>query len=372
MKVLVKVYANYNLGDDLFLHLLFKRYPTVTFRLIAPDSYEFFLKHYHNVERVSEPHLNLPWLMIVRLFRLFYCYRLSGCVLRRKWIKLFQDESLTSDAYLYIGGSIFMQHEPRLLLQDSLNKLINEYFDKSYIIGANFGPYVRQSYLVYYRDEVFPRYTDVCFRDTYSSHLFKELKNVHVASDIVFNLPPLNVEKNYKSVGISVMDFTNRPGIQNINSLFVEKIVDAIESLSKEGYSFTLYSFCEREGDEIAIRNIQNKLSDSKLVKTCYYRGNIGAFLSDYATVETMVTTRFHSMILSLVFKQQLLPLIYSDKVMNVLADLNYKDNLYHINDIGLYNVTEAIRMARIVNYDNQYYQNAAVAQFEKLDQLLF
>lgn len=57
---------------------------------------------------------------------------------------------------------------------------------------------------------------------------------------------------------------------------------------------------------------------------------------------------------------------------MNVLADLNYKDNLYHINDIGLYNVTEAIRMARIVNYDNQYYQNAAVAQFEKLDQLLF
>lgn len=168
------------------------------------------------------------------------------------------------------------------------------------------------------------------------------------------------------------MDFTNRPGIQNINSLFVEKIVDAIESLSKEGYSFTLYSFCEREGDEIAIRNIQNKLSDSKLVKTCYYRGNIGAFLSDYATVETMVTTRFHSMILSLVFKQQLLPLIYSDKVMNVLADLNYKDNLYHINDIGLYNVTEAIRMARIVNYDNQYYQNAAVAQFEKLDQLLF
>lgn len=57
--------------------------------------------------------------------------------------KFYRNEVLKSDAYLYIGGSVFMQSGKGFNWMDKLNKSINHIFkDKpKFIIGANSSPF---------------------------------------------------------------------------------------------------------------------------------------------------------------------------------------------------------------------------------------
>lgn len=52
------------------------------------------------------------------------------------------------------------------------------------------------------------------------------------------------------------------------------------------------------------------------------YEGNIDEFLEKFESMENIIGTRFHSVILSQVFNQGLYPFIYSDKTLNVLRDI--------------------------------------------------
>jgi len=148
--ILVRAYTYCNLGDDLFLKILVERYPEIQFRIIAPKLYEKILKKYDNVMITQMPTYSLFNRIIMKLLGFFSVMKKEAIILNN--IKKFYSiEATLSDGYVYIGGSLFIQNNEKINLIDIVNKEITNIFHdkKKFVIGANFGPYLTDSYLDY-------------------------------------------------------------------------------------------------------------------------------------------------------------------------------------------------------------------------------
>jgi colanic acid/amylovoran biosynthesis protein len=339
--ILVRAYTEYNLGDDLFLKILVERYPEVNFRIIANETYAKVFEKNINVSITQIPTFTLQQRIYLKLITLISNSK-KDLFLQNYYEKFYRREVLKSDAYLYLGGSLFMQSGKGFNWIDKLNKSIDNIFkDKpKFIIGANFGPFASQSYIKYYK-ELFVDYYDVCFRDQYSKDLFSELNSVRVCPDVVFQLEIPFIDKEIDSIGFSLIDFSVRKELAEyeVNYLiFVKKIIEENFRMNKKVY---LFSFCEKEGDVKVIENVISSLSKeiADNVKVVAYEGNIDEFLIKYGKIESMYCTRFHSMILSSLFKQNMCPIIYSKKMTNVLVDMSYQGVFVNLKEFHKLNI---------------------------------
>jgi len=106
-----------------------------------------------------------------------------------------------------------------------------------------------------------------------------------------------------------------------------------------------VFSFCEDEGDERVISKILEAIPfDLKnKINVVAYNGEIDEFLKQYSKVESMFSTRFHSMILSSLLDQNIFPIMYSEKMSNVLNDFNYKGVYSKISDLSCLNSSECL-----------------------------
>lgn len=310
IKILVRAYINENLGDDLFLKILFERYKDVDFFLI--DAAEENCKSFQNFNNV-------------------YYIKLIDVIKKNNKFHGFID----------IGGSIFIQDgnglggfKKRVLI----SLLLRIRKKKTFILGANFGPYNTNYYKHIYKYYFKLLVKDICFRDKKSYNLFKNLDNVRYAPDIVFQFGnTLNdVNKIKNSIGISVMDIRRLPNLKEYFDDYIDQMVDLITTATKKKFTVSLISFCGNQGDNEAIKIIYSKLDTDcqRNIKFLNYNENINKFLSDYSKLENMVTLRFHSLILSLVYNQNIYPLIYSKKTLNVIEDLNSSIGFTEIKNI--------------------------------------
>ena len=200
------------------------------------------------------------------------------------------------------------------------------------------------------------------------------MSNVRYCQDIVFQLKK-NRNNNVlkKSIGFSVMDFSNREDIDGkLNRVYIQKVQEAIEWHSKLGYDIYLFSFCKAEGDEKAIEAIKSALPPGIECSVYLYNGDIDDFLSIYSSMETMVTLRFHSLILSVLYGQKIYPLIYSNKTLNVLkGGLHYSGPYKWLTDLDTWNPRKLLQEAIVVNYDSDEFALSAERQFMLLDKFL-
>lgn len=224
-------------------------------------------------------------------------------------------------------------------------------------MGANFGPYKYKEFEEKYRS-LFKKYDDICFREKYSFNIFKDLENVRVAPDIIFSLKTeSHTSKLQRCIGFSIINIENRKELKEYNVSYEKKIIELIEYYINLDFKIKLFSFCENEGDMIAIYNIiENR--DSKLkdrIEVINYEGNLNTFIDEFKCCPTIVGTRFHSIILALLFGQDILPIIYSDKTYNVLKDLNINKEYCYIKDIlklDVEAISERIKVNKLLNKD--------------------
>jgi colanic acid/amylovoran biosynthesis protein len=102
-------------------------------------------------------------------------------------------------------------------------------------------------------------------------------------------------------------------------------------------------------------------------IKVIKYRGNLNYFISEYMQMESTIVTRFHAMILSLIANQYMYPIIYSDKMLHVLNDLNYTGNYSCIDSIDTSDkILESLKNNNFVLPDT--IKNSAESQFKGLD----
>lgn len=313
-RIFVDIYLAFNLGDDLFLDILAKKYKDVEFTVnYVGKEYDNFISKYPNVKRRK--------------------YGIVDKIMQKMNIKdtLTNYKKIASDydATLFIGGSIFRDEEyHKSLYKDRIN-LVCE-FEKlnkpTFILGSNFGPYKSEDFINDYKI-FFEKCSDVCFRDTYSYGLYKDIKSVRCAPDIVFQLDLDRYKKKEKknTIGFSIIDVNHKDGLYKYEDQYLESTVRTIETLVKDGYECCLMSFCEREGDLNVINKIKRKLDDKTNIHVSVYeyKGNLEEAIEVISNFKLFIAARFHANIISQLLDIPLLPIIYSNKTSNMLNDIN-------------------------------------------------
>lgn len=343
-KVVVIAYYGINLGDDLFLKILFERYKNVEWYLVGASEEYYSIFDNHEVQMMSKKDFILNF------------YKFQGLV--------------------NIGGSIFIQTKrwygyflKRIFYTLPL-KLLNK---KVFILGSNFGPYKSSSFINSYKT-YFKFIDDICFREQYSYKLFEYLGNVRFAPDLVFGLngttgKTFTSNKKKNTIGLSIMNLTDREELSSYNSDYLLKMAEIVTYSVEKGYKVKLFSFCETEGDEIAITSIMETL-DEKIasnVNKVFYMGNINDFLHEFSKMEYFISLRFHSFVLSQVFEQPVYPIIYSKKTYNVLQDTGIKEyiDLKNIKNLDVENLFTKIKNNRI---DIKSISDSSNEHFKRLD----
>ncbi|MFS0614938.1 polysaccharide pyruvyl transferase family protein [Lederbergia ruris] len=359
-KVMIYAYANFNLGDDLFIKVLCERYPNTKFYIYAPKQYKVLFKGMDNLSIVSSDTIfsrginyifrKLEYDNVIPLLISKYC-----------------------DAVINIGGSIFIQNKNwRKNLKT--RRMLRNGNKPFFLLGANFGPFTDEEFYTNYRKEI-SEYTDVCFRDEYSYGLFKDLGNVRLADDIIFQLKKqeLNKTDNANSILISVIEPSFRKNLEGYDEVYYNKLKDISLYFIKRGYKVLLMSFCKNEGDERAVKKIMDLIPKDKLsmVTKHEYRENIDDALNAITNTTAVIATRFHSMILGWVFNKPVFPITYSGKMKNVIKDVGFKGNYTDFNSISSLNPEDVFKFIETNKIDVSRQIKKSMEHFKVLDKYL-
>ena len=341
-KVYILAYSKMNLGDDLFIDTVLKRYPKV----------QFYSRAVKTESTIYQDNENLH----------FLDYNLD---------ELLKLDITEFDALVYIGGSIFMEHAGGIERVEKLDKLAvkcRELCIPFYYISSNFGPYETESYKNTVKN-IFYEVTDVCLRDKKSYELFKECENVRYAPDAVFSAKLEKLEKEKNTIGISTINFKFRKDLEKYKVKYNEVLTKTIDYFTEMNYKVKLFSFCEYEGDSETNATILRNVKNKEQVESIVYNGDLKGFLRKYSQVEYMICSRFHSMVLSYIFEQKMCVLSYSSKTTNVINDLNLVNKFFEIDKI------DDIDFIKLEDFEkskiNEDIIKEANNQFKKLDEIL-
>lgn len=310
--IFILAYARKNLGDDLFINMLLKRYPNVSFTInIANPENAILFENFSNITVVHEKERNLT-----------------------------KENAKEYDGYIYVGGSIFMEGGEVYNITEEFLEFLKE-CKKNNIpfcyVSSNFGPVYTQEYIELAR-KVYQNCTDICFRDLYSYNLFSDIELVRYAPDLAFTYQiEETIEKKKDTIGISMIDLAIRKQLINKEENYYSMLIKNIEDYIATGKQIYLFSFCKYEGDENSIQKLMERMPKQykNVIHCINYDGNMNKFLQIYGSMEYMVCARFHAMILSSVFGHKCRIMSYSDKIDNVVEDLQlFNQDIIHFNQL--------------------------------------
>lgn len=355
-KIFLYAYDRQNLGDDLFVHTITKRYPYVKFYMWSD------LKNRENFRC-------LPNLKVLQkeggMARLLEHIRPSLAARYRNWMEN------RCKAVIYIGGSIFMEYE-----NWSQGENWWEYTAENrpfYVLGANFGPYHTEAYRQK-MGQLYGKMQDVCFRDQYSYDLFRDVKTVRRAPDILFSYPMPQVKVAEKQIFVSVINCADRDGSYSLSvydESYVRNMAKLLTKYRSEGYRLMLSSFCAHEGDEEGIQKILKVMGaeNASDIQMLNYNGtNADELTRAIAQSEFVIATRFHAAILAIAAGRPVLPVIYSDKTLHVLQDLDFEGPMIDLRTCEDYT---AVGTPGSFAVDRQKLTQEAQKHFAKLDEVL-
>lgn len=353
-RVFLYAYDEINLGDDLFIRTIAKRYPNVRF---------YIWSHAENRRTFQD----LPNLQVLdksaKIVKLLGRLRDSFPVRYKGWWEM------RCDASVYIGGSIFIEYSISGKFVNWLKYQAGRH--PFFVLGANFGPYRTEDYRRD-ADEAFRMMADVCFRDRYSFDLFPDNDRVRMAPDMLLACPMPEVPVVPSQVFVSVIDTEGRDGCRGS---YPRNMARILQGYLEDGRSLVLASFCRAEGDEAGIQKVLSAMGmqqDPRIRVLCYDGTNREEMLQTLAASEYVIASRFHAAILAMAAGRPLLPVIYSDKTVHTLEDLDFDGVTF---DLRREEVWDYARSKQ--NWDTPpapipaEIRRDAEAHFEKLDALL-
>lgn len=351
-KILLLGYMKRNLGDDLFIAMLLNRYNDIDF-----------------VVREASPKYSEP----------FKCYKNFKTVKAEGKIVDFDVSDYC--ACVYIGGSVLSENKNGLTNQKTINGVVENCKKNKvpfFYMSSNFGPYQTKEF--YNECEKTIKMIDgICFRDKYSYEEFKKYKSVNYATDVVFSLDMKRNKIIKNSIGISIIDLSlssRSEEFQNIDKDYCEMLKRNIINFIDNGKKVYLFSFCEYEGDLNAINRIIDLLPESYKTKVniVQYTGkeyNLYDFVKKYSMMEKMICTRFHSLVLSLLFRQDFIVVSYSKKLEKLLCDIPQKFKYVDI-DKKINKLNIELDWFNKIDEDNlDSLVNSSYNQFSQLDKKL-
>lgn len=287
-KVLVEAYLSNNLGDDLFVEILTERYKNVEFTFNGGEN-----------SRIIEKKVNT------------------------KEGKFDFTKISKYDAFVVIGGSLFQETGGiikwiKIWLKLFLKVIFFRLHRKKVVfIGFNFGPYKHKIFRILY-GFLFRFVNYLSVRDIESYNLFQNNNNMHVYPDIVFSSYENNYSENDQrnSLGISIMDFGNKVNFQDDYEKLIINLIDNIDSdLTINAYAF---QSSDNINDYLIIKKIEKHIH-KKVIVHKYDGSNLKDFLEDFRNNKYMITSRFHSLVLAMLYNQKFFSISYNIKIDNLL-----------------------------------------------------
>jgi colanic acid/amylovoran biosynthesis protein len=146
-----------------------------------------------------------------------------------------------------------------------------------------------------------------------------------------------------------------------------------IRHLICSGFQCKLYSFCDHEGDGKTIEDILSSLDaqNRNAVEVFKYLGDLDDTLHSFSSSEFVVGARFNACILSQVFGQGLLPIIYSNKTLHMLDDLGLSSQIVEGKYIEKFEPEIDIEAVKVNKVNLTEVKNNALGHFECLDAYL-
>lgn len=361
-RIYVHAYLAGNLGDDLFVEILCRRYPEVRFYVLADEIYKVRFGKLKNCIVCAPGDRRVRWVNGL-------CKRagIENGMLRAMVRCL--------DGVIHIGGSAFTQHFDDWSAFFNYDVYLAEKSRRMYLIGANFGPYTDEEYPRKYH-ALFCKYTGICFRDSDSFALFRDIPHVAWAPDVVFQYTKERAPKKQKKIVVAPIELENRGGkysIREYEEPYVQFHVQMIRALIKRGYQISLTAFCESQGDCSMIGKISRELTgqEQKQLYCVAYTTDTEAVLREFEEAEGVIGSRFHSSILGFVNHCRVLSVIYDQKTEHVLEDLGHTMKV-KLEELSRINAGElADRFLETEPLDVSGMKEASEGQFRYADMFL-
>ncbi|MHA6647229.1 polysaccharide pyruvyl transferase family protein [Aerococcus urinae] len=363
MLIYLDAYMELNLGDDLFIKTICERYPQVEFQIILSSNYKnSSLSKINNLKiKYISPFISKVSKIIYKIFpSINYLKMIEKNYIRR------------SKAVVTIGGSLFIEDSS---WKENIKRLKEnvECSTNYFIIGSNFGPYKTEVYFDTYC-KLFSNLTDICFRDIYSYELFNSKINCRYAPDIIFSMRNDNIviHKTTPYIVISPIDLTLKKKIEVQLDKYEYILSEVSKILIAKGFKIVLMGFCESENDHKAIQRISNLIS-SIHCSSYLYKGDLEEALSIIKSADGIIATRFHSLILSLLYNISVYPIAYSNKTINFLNDIDFKGDYLDLENLKksnrkIINSIQCQLLDNKIDVNIEALKKESQNQFQKLD----
>lgn len=378
----IRAFIKGNLGDDLFIYTLCKRYPEQNFVICGEKKYRHLFENIKNLKYISEDSFFRKWTFRVIKLPAWIGNRLCKRLNINSCFRYYHSSDSVyahSRNNILVSGSIFMEIGGKFSINPYYKGEIKYYSKKPYVMGCNFGPYETNEYRSFY-EKCFKNASQVSFRDEYSYSLFKNLENVSFAPDILFNTNTKSAEEPEirEYVLVSVLNPCKDEGFENskLTEMYIDRMAKISDKLRKAGKKIVFIGFCEFQKDGQVIERIIEKMNgekkDIKVVK--YPEITIDEALGYIKKSEFVIATRYHAMILAEVFKRPVLPVIYNEKMLHVIEDITPDMSYISINECEKWDcdeIAENIINKKYIMYDMTESIKNAEKHFEKLDRCL-
>lgn len=351
MNLVVMVYLDFNLGDDLFIKTLIDRYKGHNLHIITKD--EKFLQPFEKYNMVS----GISYKEVLTNSKKY-----DGCVI--------------------IGGSIFQDYGNT---RDYLNYIRRNMVIKSFkskgkpvfIMGSNIGP-INTNLGKKIFTATFNNATSTSVRDEKSFKILDDLKiksNYELYPDIVFSLnDDIEVTKDENILGISIINYDRQKEYQPD---YINKMIEVIDDYQQSNANSKVYLFGFDSGhqdDGEIIDEIISKVKSSENVHKVMYDADMEDFLTKFKSSTFIIGSRFHSVVLALKYKIPFYPIIYSAKTENLLNDISYKNESIKYEEIKNLDSKKLIEdiNSDLYNYiiDESYIKKSE-GHFKELDKVI-
>lgn len=348
-----------NLGDDLFFKIILERYPNARFIIQAPEIYKTILSEYNNCIIVSNEDATIK-----RISKIARITHLPKTLLLYAY--LFAKYNI--DILLIAGGSIFIDGNSNMPKFIKGIHILTRIFRKVKIcvIGSNFGPSKTEEWKTVVR-KTLNYVDDICFRDIQSYELFSDLPNVRWANDIVLHQKPLNGIHKQKTLCVNIRSDDKWPTLKDNKTNYLSKTIQIITKYQEMGYTIKLLSFCTQYGDDSITDELYDMIPYKGNVNKLYYNGNLKECVGIISTADTILATRFHAIILGIIYGLKIIPISYSIKSENMLKTFGLWKNVFDYNSFCNSSIDSIISEV-ISGYEIDRTNNK---QFDFIDRLL-
>lgn len=234
------------------------------------------------------------------------------------------------------------------------------------INGTNYGPSVTDTWQHTVANTL-QKVDDVCFRGKPSFELFRQLPNVRCANGIVMHIDMSGTVQKNKSISINIRSVDKWPSLKPLKQQYLENTKSIIEHYQQKGFAVNLVSFCNTYGDNQITDELFQMLDNTEYVHILNYTGNISECLAAISSSEFILATRFHAIVLGLVFGLRVLPISYSIKSENMLRSMNIWSPIY---DYAAF-CAAPVEMLLNSTIDNFVIDKTVNNQFDYLDKIL-